>query len=768
MKQNEKTPLPIDRYLPEILEQLQKNLTLVIKAPPGSGKTTRLPWSIAKHFNKKVAVLEPRRLAAKMAAQRIAQEENINLGRDVGYQFRFEKNATDSTKVTFFTEGTFLRKFLKHSELDEFGYVILDEFHERHLETDLALAFLRSIQKLKKLKIIIMSATLDTHLLENLNESKVIEINAQTYSVEVKYLPNQPSIINSPLEVKVKNAIKASEGDTLVFLPGMKEMLKVESLLADDVEVILLHGSISKSEQEKAFKPTQRRKIILSTNIAESSLTIPGIKTVIDSGIQRQSTYSDWNGLKIIKDFPITQSSAIQRQGRVGRTSSGTCLRLYSEFDFHQREKNTLPEIMTADLTDACLLITQSNLNPLWPTNPETTKWDKALTLLEKLGAFENHQLTKIGKAMLDFPIEARLARVLIAGHELNQKAKEKLIDFICYDLKKELDDQLEKKLNAQIKKDTGTLEDWEKALIYGFIDQVAKFRAKNRDFIHYSGKVFKAHHNLKDLTEGLYIIFDISKSNEAILVKKIDPDWLWELDPIPLSEEDELEVEENFIIKKRVKVGSIVLEEESRKINWNEIQETLKNKVLSICESKLNKQIERLTQTQRFLRLALWYKLQEISIDMLVKKISLLEYFNLVQELDWDGFENYFFQTIEENLNTNELERCLPISCNFGNKKELVIHYDSSMTPFIEAPIQDFYGLTQTPRIYQGRIPLVLKLLGPHKRPIQITKDLKRFWEITYVEIKKEFTRDYPKHHWPEKPWEAKPILLKSKLDRK
>ena len=368
--QTEKLTLPIDQYIPGILEAARNYSTVLVKASPGSGKTTRLPWALSQGLGKKVVVLEPRRLAAKLAAQRIADEENLTLGKEVGFHFRFEKNISDSTDLIFYTEGTFLKKFLRDENLKDVDIVILDEFHERHLETDLALALLRELQKTRTdLKIILMSATLDLKLINAFPDSTVIEIDARIYPVEIKYLPNQPSILNQSLEQKVKKAIESvleAEGDILVFLPGMREMTRVQAALNGNYDVFLLHADLSKEEQAAALRISARKKIILATNIAESSVTIPGVRTVIDSGIQREAHYSAWNGLKFIQDVPVTKSSAIQRAGRAGRTGPGLCHRLYGQQDYNERADHTIPEIERADLTDVFLLVSGTKLKPYW------------------------------------------------------------------------------------------------------------------------------------------------------------------------------------------------------------------------------------------------------------------------------------------------------------------------------------------------------------------------------------------------------------------
>jgi ATP-dependent helicase HrpB len=767
MKQNEKIILPIDSHIPEILEAVKNYSTIIVKASPGSGKTTRLPWALTSQIKQKIAVLEPRRLAAKLAAKRIAEENRLNLGQEIGYHFRFEKNIQDDSKLIFYTEGTFLKKFLNDPYLKDIDLVILDEFHERHLETDLALALLRELQLKKELKIILMSATIETDIKEQFENCVTIEIEAKQHPVEIKYLPNQPSIIGLPLELKVKKTIEETSGDTLVFLPGMREMLKTKEVLSHISNVLLLHADLSKEEQDKALQTLSERKIILATNIAESSLTIPGIKTVIDSGIQRESWYSPWNGLKYIHDVPVTKSSAIQRAGRAGRTGPGVCYRLYSEFDFNERKNYTIPEIDKADLTDICLLVMATGLSPKWPKNPDLDKWQKAIELLRRLGALEGDKITITGKRMIEYPLDSRIARVLISGENLELKSKEKLLKFVCQEIEQDKSGSLLRRLSFYLKSEGNDKFPWEKCLLTGFIDQVAKYRSKQKDFIHFSGKIIKAHHSLNNLEDGFYLILNITQRQEAIQVISVWEEWFWELESFPIQEELDFEVGEQIIIKEKTKIGSIVLEEKQIKPTWSSLDYKVQNKLLIQLNTISLKKIENIKSNPKFEKLSFWALQKNTPIASIMDSFRISSYFSENDQLSWENFEKFFINYLENELGATDIETQLPSKVYLGGKRELIIHYPVGLAPYLEAPIQDFYGLRETPTIMSGKISLTLKLLGPHKRPIQITKDLKSFWEKTYKEMKKEYERDYPRHYWPENPLEAKPFLLKSHLPK-
>jgi ATP-dependent helicase HrpB len=763
----DKLPLPIDTYLDSIVEATRHHSTLLIKASPGSGKTTRLPWALLK-TRKKVLVLEPRRLAAKLAAQRIAQEEGLTLGQEIGYQFRFEKNLSSESKLIFYTEGMFLRKLLEDTELSGVDTVVLDEFHERHLDTDLALAFLRSLQKNRpELLLILMSATLDLRLQSAFPDSKVFDIVAPNFPVEIRYLPNRPSVLNEPLEKKVRLAVESvsqEPGDILIFLPGMREMLRCRELLAGDVHI--LHADLSKEEQEEAISPGKSRKIILATNIAESSVTIPGVRVVIDSGIQREAFSSPWTGLTFIKDALVTKSSAIQRAGRAGRTGPGICLRLYSQQDFEAREEQTVPELFKRDLTSAFLFSKALPHSPSWFQNPPEEKWSRARTLAENLGALlPSEELSPLGKKLLSYPIDPRLARVLIAGEKLFREERRKLLQYVCEEI--EGDPNLLRKFQWYLKAEGEEDFPWEKCVLQGFVDQIGRYREAQRDFIHYSGKTLKAHPKFHDFPDGLYLVLDVTQKQEAFKVLPIDEDWTWELEPFPFTEVDELIHDGRIQLRHKTMLGSIVMEETVEKVNWEKLPEEMKHKILLRSETKFSELLRKFQETPAYGRLHHWCHWQKIDLESLMRGLTPRSYFDYAPGLEWDQLENFLQNHIASELDLSQLERDLPFKINLGGKRELTVHYPLGMDPYLEAPIQDFYGQADTPRIMGGKIPLTLKLLGPHKRPIQVTKDLKNFWAKTYQEMKKEYQREYPKHYWPERPWEARPFLLKSHLPR-
>lgn len=427
--------LPIDPIIPEAIRLLAETARcLVLQASPGSGKTTRLPPALLKApfrgSEGEILVLEPRRLAAKYAAIFVAQELNETVGKTVGYQFRFENVSSPQTRLRYLTEGMLMRRLLSDPSLKNVAAVVLDEFHERHLHGDIALAFLRRLQTTTRpdLRIVVMSATLDTEALSRfLSDCPVLKVDSPNYPVKIGHLPAPPA---KPLELVVREAIlqARTEGDVLVFLPGMAEIRRCQEKLQgmSNLLVLPLHGELSKEEQDRAMRRAEKRKVILATNVAETSLTIPGITVVIDSGLHRQASHSWWSGVPSLRTRPISRASAIQRAGRAGRTAPGECLRLYTLGDFNSRPPFEKPEIQRADLAQTVLELKALGIDDFsnfrWFETPGAAADEAAHSLLYKLGAINapgpRSSITALGKRMAQIPAHPRIARLLIESEK--------------------------------------------------------------------------------------------------------------------------------------------------------------------------------------------------------------------------------------------------------------------------------------------------------------------------------------------------------------
>jgi ATP-dependent helicase HrpB len=424
-------PLPIDPLLPEIVAQLRAGASLVLEAPPGAGKTTRVPRALddAGAVDGQILVLEPRRLAARLAAQRIADERGEPLGERIGYRVRFEEVVGPRARVVFVTEGLLLRRLLDDATLDGVGAVICDEFHERHLQGDLALALCRRIQRTRPLKLIAMSATLEAApLVQYLGGCPSLRAEGRRFDVAIEYA-ERPSPADRPLELDVAQAARrliadGLDGDVLVFLPGAAEIRRAAAACAPIAEqhgldVVPLHGDLPPHEQDRAVKPGARKKIILSTNVAETSVTIEGVVAVVDSGLARIAAHSPWSGLPTLRVQRISRASAAQRAGRAGRVRPGRCLRLYTRHDHDTRPPHETPEVRRLDLAEATLqLAAAGEHDPAafdWFEAPPRPALDAARALLGQLGALDaGGAPSELGRRMLRLPAHPRLARVVV------------------------------------------------------------------------------------------------------------------------------------------------------------------------------------------------------------------------------------------------------------------------------------------------------------------------------------------------------------------
>lgn len=755
--------LPIDSYIPQIVTDWRDSTACIVNASAGSGKTTRIPWALSLNTSKKIIVLEPRKLAAKMAATRMASENNVRLGEEIGYAYRDDLSFTKDSRVIFFTEGTFLR-FIEDSQFfNSIDTIIFDEFHERNLDTDLILAIIRQKQESHPhLKIMLMSATIDQSIAEMLN-AKVIQIEARLFDVKTHYLPNQPSILNQELGLKVKKVIETlpNEGDVLAFLPGMREILKTQDLLGDRFgETFILHSEIEKSEQEKIMLPLNNRKIILATNIAESSLTIPGIKYVIDSGIVRSSEFNAWTGIKYFQDRPITKSSAIQRMYRAGRTQDGECFRLYAEFDYKERPDFKIPDILTKDLSDVYLVSSFYKNQLQWVSPPPQDKWNRAQTLNELLGTTEDQQLTDIGKFAIDYNLPIRIARILWEARELSTEHKNQVIHFVATKLLNEEPKYLLRRLkNYLAHSPVGKIEHFELArfLLPGLVDQVGRFRSENHDFTHYSGQTLKPRPELLHLQKGLYLLTMINQRQQVEQALEIEEDWLLELSPFPLTEEHEM----NWTVKgievlTKTMLGSIILDEMRTLKKWGQLNTEQQTVFLKKNEYQFQALVSEFKNSSLYQRALYFGRSNKVEINFYPDFAQIME----VSEGEQENISFLFTQTLTDELGIS-LDKFPPENIKINNKTYLI---DYENEPSIEGHIQDFYGLKETPKILVSA-PLTLILLGPHKRPIQYTKDLSGFWERTYPQFLKEWRREYPRHHWPDDPKSAPAILLKRQL---
>ncbi len=414
--------MPVDTILPEIIDSLRRCPNLVIEAPPGAGKTTRVPPALLEIVSGEVVVLEPRRIAARMAARRVAWEAGEQVGRTIGYQVRFEEAVGPKTRLRFVTEGVLTRRLLSDPALKGVDAVVLDEFHERHLESDLALALLKRLQQTRPdLRIVVMSATLDAGPVAHyLQDCPVLRSEGRQFELSINHLPYSPK----PLETQLTEALELliaeeSSGDVLAFLPGAAEIrraMRESQAVARRAGLLVLplHGDLTPAEQDRAVTPASQRKVILATNVAESSVTVEGVTAVIDSGLARIATYSQWTGLPTLHVGRVSKASAKQRAGRAGRTGPGRVLRLYTMEDYLRRPEHDEPEIARSELSQLCLALRAMRIaNIDWLDAPPAAAVERAESLLDRLGA-----IGAMVQQLARYPLHPRLSRVLTAAME--------------------------------------------------------------------------------------------------------------------------------------------------------------------------------------------------------------------------------------------------------------------------------------------------------------------------------------------------------------
>jgi ATP-dependent helicase HrpB len=437
-------PLPIDAMLPEVVAALRHGAAAVVEAPPGAGKTTRIPRALLDAGVTgagEIVVLEPRRLAARMAARRVAEELGEAPGETVGWQVRFEDVTSRRTRIRFLTEALLTRRLVSEPTLPGVSAVVLDEFHERHLDADLALALLRRLQRSSRpdLKLVAMSATLEAKGVARFLGAPALRSEGRAFPVEVEYLSPQEAARDVRLDERVASAVRRAlrehpDGHVLAFLPGAAEIRRTREALAaaevGGVDVMPLHGELPPAEQDRAVRPSARRKVVLSTNVAETSVTIEGVVAVVDSGLARVAAHSPWSGLPTLELRKVSRASAAQRAGRAGRTRPGRCLRLYTRHDHDGRPEHDVPEIRREDLAETALMLAALSVRPesgvaeseadgFWLDPPPAAAWQAAQALLTRLGAIDRAgALTTLGRRLLGFPLHPRLARVVVDAEE--------------------------------------------------------------------------------------------------------------------------------------------------------------------------------------------------------------------------------------------------------------------------------------------------------------------------------------------------------------
>ncbi len=765
----------MDAILPEILASLQHTPNLVIEAPPGAGKTTRVPPALLDLVPGEVIVLEPRRIAARLAARRVAWELGEQAGETVGYQVRFEEKIGPRTRLRFVTEGILTRRLLTDPGLKGVDAVVLDEFHERHLDSDLALALLKRLQRTRpELRIVVMSATLDAApIARYLGRCPVLRSEGRLFPLSIRHLPYSPE----PMHVQVRKAVELLNreqhtGNILAFLPGIAEIRRTirecEAMARQTgLAVLPLHGDLTPAEQDLAVSPTPERKLIVATNVAESSVTVEGVTAVIDSGQARRATYSPWTGLPTLEVARVSKASATQRAGRAGRTGPGQVLRLYSEEDYSLRPEHDLPEIARADLSQLLLNLRAMKIAHLddlaWLDAPPADAVQSAEALLDLIGA-----TGAMAQRLARYPLPPRLSRVLVealdrgVGEAGCQAAA--LLGLGARSEKSDLLEALDLPPDHRLRQHTDqllrmarppkqTIHDDEALLLSvlaGFPDRVARRRAGDQVMLA-NGIAAEVSGGLPPYEFMLALDAEDRKENPVPLIRmtaRIEPEWLLDLFPERVNERSS--VEWNRTNERVEKVSSLlydklVIEESRGAASELEAADLLARKALEIgIEQFIDKEM-----FDAFLARLAFASFDAPDIPLAVRELCLgLQSFG-----DLKAAAGNLVSLLEQNLNIKLLNEIAPLNIRLKSGRQTKVHYEQGRPPWISSRLQDFFGMLDTPRIGPDKTPLVIHLLAPNHRAVQTTTDLAGFWERLYPQVRRELMRRYPRHAWPERP---------------
>jgi ATP-dependent helicase HrpB len=791
-------PLPIDPMLGAIVEAVERNRITLLEAEPGTGKTTRVPAALLRHGYTGIYVLEPRRLAARLAARRVAEELQEAPGQSVGYQVRFEEVGSRQTRLWFVTEGVLARKLLSDPALRQAQVVVLDEFHERHLETDLALALLRKFQSRRpELKLLIMSATLGgDDLSAKLDGAPVLRAMGRLFPVTVRYRPHSAAPLEAQTAEAISVGLSETDGHILVFLPGAAE-IRAASQACDSMAraagaiITPLHGDLPPEEQDRAVAPSKQRKIILSTNVAESSVTVEGVCAVVDSGLARVATYSSWNGFTRLRVEKVSRASVTQRAGRAGRTAPGIAIRLFTEEDFRRRPEQLAPELLRSDLAQVTLQLAAMGFRWTdldWLDEPSQVTREEAIDALKRLGALTpGSELTPVGRRMSHLPLHPRLSRFFLEAAErgvaeeaatvaallsegryrLDEGAKrrhasdiEALLETNLSFPARRLSQQLLRSVPKPARHAASAEHALEKALLVAYSDRVARRRGET--LLISTGTSAKP--DRASVVESEFLLaLDIEDRPEmrtalVRLASPIEADWLLDLFPDRVETRELMEWNREAERVEQVSAlvyDKLVIDETRRPANDSEAAAAL------LAQKAMEAGIERFVDAEelnRFLHrvqfAARHSKLIHVPPDLVEQALRALSYgLKSFSELRSAASNGAAVACLESMLPMREVNDIAPEFIQLPSGRRARIQYVEGQPPWVASRLQDFFGMTNTPTVARGSVALVVHLLAPNQRPVQMTTDLASFWNNLYPQLRRELSRRYPKHAWPERP---------------
>ncbi|WP_294913883.1 ATP-dependent helicase HrpB [Sulfuricurvum sp. UBA5598] len=813
--------LPISGQLASIRESLLHSNRLILQAPPGAGKTTAVPLALLNEpwiAERKIIMLEPRRLAARAAATRMAELLGEEVGMRVGYHIRAEKKFSHETRVLVITEGILTRYLQRDPDLADVALIIFDEYHERHLHSDLSLALALQSQELLRddLKILVMSATLDTRgLNELLDNPCLLTSEGRSYPVTLSYRPASASPLDprSLIGEVVKTALHAltsDPGDILVFLPGEREIRELESRLSEyvrqtqtDLLIAPLYGNLSREEQHRAILPSAKRKIVLATNIAETSLTIEGIRVVIDSGAERIARFDSSAGMERLITQKISRASADQRAGRAGRTAEGKCYRLWSEHVHHALPPYREAEIVLADLAPLALELAAWGASAeelRWIDPPKPSSLGHAQELLHELGALDE-TITPHGRAILSLGLHPRLAHMILRGRDeglegeaivlaallserdiLNSDERHSDLRERFWMLKEALihNRRPQNLFNvlqsvrdiASRLRTTPTFAKTERAdalallLTFAYPDRIAKARGGGKFLTREGKEAYLAPHD--DLVGEEWLVIARTDGNTTSarirLCAPIALPMLREYHPQAFSLEDAVEwnpKDKRTEARRIERMGAILISSRPasdtdpdtirkaliegirthglESLGWSDGVRALQRRLIAFRRHCPDQCAADFTDEALLDSLETWLLPHLGSQSSLRECESLAWETILLSSLPWEQ--------------QREMDRLLPSRFTAPTGSAVELDYADPDSPVLAVRIQEMFGTTDHPSVLAGKLPLSVHLLSPAHRPIQVTRDLASFWSGSYSDVKKELKGRYPKHYWPDDP---------------
>lgn len=827
------TSLPIDAVIPQLLETVKMHNTTIIHAPPGAGKTTRVPLALLDSVPAKagrILMLEPRRIAAVSAAYWMAASLGEEVGQTVGYSIRFDSKVSAATRIEVVTEGILTRRIQNDPGLDGVAVVIFDEFHERSIHADLGLVLCREVQQLRpELILLIMSATLDlAGLAQLLDNAPLLSSSGRCFPVEIHYgVDATRGKLTERVAIAVRKALRDTEGDILAFLPGAGEIRYCAAALSgnDSVDVMSLYGDLPISEQQKVLQVGKRRKIVLATTIAETSVTIEGVRVVIDSGVTRRLHYDAGSGLNKLVTVRESRSSAEQRAGRGGRTAPGICYRLFSQHTFNAMSAHTPPEIMVTELSSLLLELSAWGVKEpeqlQWLDAPPTAGVVVARRLLGELELLDGRgDLTAYGHEAVRLPLHPRLARLLLRSRELGclplgchlaallsekdvvrrdagltqhriasssdildrldmvvkwnrSGAAGAMLDFQATKNMLRVADNLARLMKCSEHKLMNIDEELTaRMLLAAYPDRLARRReAGSNSYLLANGRgACLSEHSAVTLAEYLLAVtLDNGTQAEARihLASEIAEHIIRDECRSKIVTEEQVfwDARETRVVASRVeRLGSVRLASQlctpSAVLAVPAVIEAVRASNLTLLT--MNEQVRQLQGRLRLIKTCFseqqWSEISDTALMAgldewlaphvhgvyTARKLATLN----IAEILWQQFD-YKQQ--------REIDRLAPTSVMVPSGSRIRIDYTQEK-PVLAVKLQELFGLATGPALCDGKMPVLLHLLSPAGRPIQVTADLRGFWDGSYVQVKKELKGRYPKHPWPDDPWSAIP----------